>query len=514
MIKRKKLLISIIIAGICSSIFTNVKVFASDKSNNGLNIENGVLKSVDEDISGEVDIPSDVTVISEQLFFNNDKITKVVIPGSVKKINNMAFNGCENLKEVIIEEGVESIGGDCFTGCDNLEKVSIPSTVKKIDTNSFGLCGKLSDVNFKADSLQIGRWAFTNTPWLEKQRNDDGLAIIGNVLLDGSKASGSIEIPAKVTIIEDGAFERNNNIEKIILSNKLKEIGQYAFYGCENLSSIQLPESLKSIGSSAFDGCKKISDIYIPYSVSQIGTNVFDENTNLTGNTEVYYKVQEQVKHELQYSIPSLTMFRAQSGWNSYNGNRFYKKTDGSIQTGWMELNGRTYYFYSNGIQATGFINLNGTYYYLDPQGSGDDFGSLKTGWQSINGNWYYFSPQSEGDKVKGFMKTSWFYNNGNWYYFYSDGTMATGFIDLNEAYYYLDESNTSNIGIMKSGWQKINEYWYYFNTINDDGVAGMMRKGWQKINGVWYYFNYSDGKMASNTWVDGYYVNGSGALE
>lgn len=131
MIKRKKLLISIIIAGICSSIFTNVKVFASDKSNNGLNIENGVLKSVDEDISGEVDIPSDVTVISEQLFFNNDKITKVVIPGSVKKINNMAFNGCENLKEVIIEEGVESIGGDCFTGCDNLEKVSIPSTVKK-----------------------------------------------------------------------------------------------------------------------------------------------------------------------------------------------------------------------------------------------------------------------------------------------------------------------------------------------------------------------------------------------
>ena len=111
-------------------------------------------------------------------------------------------------------------------------------------------------------------------------------------------------------------------------------------------------------------------------------------------------------------------------------------------------------------------------------------------------------------------MKTSWFCNNGKWYYFYSDGTMATGFIDLNEAYYYLDESNTSNIGIMKSGWQKVNGYWYYFNTTNDDGVAGMMRKGWQKINGAWYYFNYSDGKMASNTWVDGYYVNGSGALE
>lgn len=76
----------------------------------------------------------------------------------MKKISNMSFNGCENLTEVIIEEGVESIGGDCFTGCDNLEKVTIPSTVKKIDTNSFGLCGKLTDVDFKGDSLQIGRW--------------------------------------------------------------------------------------------------------------------------------------------------------------------------------------------------------------------------------------------------------------------------------------------------------------------------------------------------------------------
>lgn len=100
----------------------------------------------------------------EQLFFNNDKITKVVIPGSVKKISNMSFNGCENLTKVIIEEGVESIGGDCFAGCDNLEKVTIKlSSVKKIDTNSFGLCGKLTDVDFKGDSLnrEMGIYKYT-----------------------------------------------------------------------------------------------------------------------------------------------------------------------------------------------------------------------------------------------------------------------------------------------------------------------------------------------------------------
>lgn len=56
--------------------------------------------------------------------------------------------------------------------------------------------------------------------------------------------------------------------------------------------------------------------------------------------------------------------------------------------------------------------------------------------------------------------KTGWVSNNGNWYYYYSNGSTATGWI--------------------KSG--------------ND-----------------WYYL-LKDGSMASNTKVDGYYLNSSGA--
>lgn len=33
---------------------------------------------------------------------------------------------------------------------------------------------------------------------------------------------------------------------------------------------------------------------------------------------------------------------------------------------------------------------------------------------------------------------------------------------------------------------------------------------GWQKIDNKWYYLS-SDGKMAKNTWVGNWYVNGSG---
>ncbi len=89
---------------------------------------------------------------------------------------------------------------------------------------------------------------------------------------------------------------------------------------------------------------------------------------------------------------------------------------------------------------------------------------------------------------------------------------MATGFINLNGAYYYLDESNTSNIGIMKTGWQKINGSWYYFNRDSSEGITGMMNKGWNNIDGTWYYFYYDDGTMAHDTWIGNYYVNSSGA--
>ena len=68
----------------------------------------------------------------------------------------------------------------------------------------------------------------------------------------------------------------------------------------------------------------------------------------------------------------------------------------------------------------------------------------------------------------------------------------------------YFDETGD---GKMLSGWQYIDNKWYYLGSAGD----GAMKTGWQKVNGTWYYM-YSDGSMASSTWINGYYVDGSGA--
>lgn len=63
----------------------------------------------------------------------------------------------------------------------------------------------------------------------------------------------------------------------------------------------------------------------------------------------------------------------------------------------------------------------------------------------------------------------------------------------------------------MVIGWQYIDGDWFYFNP-NSDGYKGAMKRAcWDYIDGNWYYFYY-DGTMAHNTYIDGYYVNSSGA--
>lgn len=87
--------------------------------------------------------------------------------------------------------------------------------------------------------------------------------------------------------------------------------------------------------------------------------------------------------------------------------------------------------------------------------------------------------------------------------------------------------TSVENYTWYSNGWQKIDSEWYYFNesgyALSDqwvlwknkwyylDNSCKMVYGKWLQINGKWYYF-YSDGSMASNTTIDGYYIDSSGA--
>lgn len=79
--------------------------------------------------------------------------------------------------------------------------------------------------------------------------------------------------------IKTDAFNNCENLEQVIISDGIEEIGDFAFNNCENLSYVKLPSTLKSIGWYAFSNCMNIKYIVIPKSCENIKMYAF-ENTS------------------------------------------------------------------------------------------------------------------------------------------------------------------------------------------------------------------------------------------
>lgn len=71
--------------------------------------------------------------------------------------------------------------------------------------------------------------------------------------------------------VDPYAFCEDTFIEKVIMLDGVKNIGESAFSNCIWLNSVTLPNTLKSIGNEAFRGCATITCLRVPKSVTYIG---------------------------------------------------------------------------------------------------------------------------------------------------------------------------------------------------------------------------------------------------
>ena len=165
----------------------------------------------------------------------------------------------------------------------------------------------------------------------------------------------------------------------------------------------------------------------------------------------------------------------------------------------------------------------------------------------------------TEAPKYTGWVKTSdgtWYFYNAdhtmltsNWkgdYYLEADGKMATSkWVDNYK--YYVDASGKWVPGkVKKSGWVKEGGYWYYYlegeqllrnnwkgnyylgsdgkmateNWVDDHKyyvdkngawVPNRVKSAWEKIDGIWYY--YENGQPVKNVWKGNYYLQEDGTM-
>lgn len=79
-------------------------------------------------------------------------------------------------------------------------------------------------------------------------------------------------------------------LEKVVLPQTIKKIGDQAFAKCINLSSVTLQEGLIEIGKWVFIGCLSLKSIYVPNSVRRIVDEAFLADKTNFAITPVRYK--------------------------------------------------------------------------------------------------------------------------------------------------------------------------------------------------------------------------------
>ena len=210
--------------------------------------------------------------------FYGSYIKDYKLPKTLKKIGNEAFSYNVLLKELIVPESVEEIGRNFLFFSIGIEKVRLPDNLEVMNDLFFAECRKLKEVNIPSHLRKMYDCIFYNC--LEVSPS---VAILPETveILDGAAYYGlstieEVVVPKNVRVLR-GAFKGMAGLRKAtILTDKLTEIGDDAFYWCSALEEVNIPDKITRIGEGAFFWNLRLRKINIPSTVTRIEKNAFD----------------------------------------------------------------------------------------------------------------------------------------------------------------------------------------------------------------------------------------------
>ena len=210
--------------------------------------------------------------------FYGSYIKDYKLPKTLKKIGNEAFSYNVLLKELIVPESVEEIGRNFLFFSIGIEKVRLPDNLEVMNDLFFAECRKLKEVNIPSHLRKMYDCIFYNC--LEVSPS---VAILPETveILDGAAYYGlstieEVVVPKNVRVLR-GAFEGMAGLRKAtILTDKLTEIGDDAFFWCSALEEVNIPGKITRIGVGAFFWNLRLRKINIPSTVTRIEKHAFD----------------------------------------------------------------------------------------------------------------------------------------------------------------------------------------------------------------------------------------------
>lgn len=227
-------------------------------------------------LKGNVVIPEGVEEIGEGAFRNCVNVENVTLPSTLKKIGKQAFSGCTNLKSINLVEGLTELGNRAFEQ-SGLTSITIPSTLKLLDYWMFDKCASLETVEFAKNSQleSVSYYVFRDCPSLKEVVFPEGVKCLDSVFGGDNSSLKYVHIPGTVIMDKDNfdeAFLKNNKyVEKVTVGEGLTEIAGYNYKnvksygfveGCTNLKEVVLPSTLTCLSLNSFKGCTNLTTVY------------------------------------------------------------------------------------------------------------------------------------------------------------------------------------------------------------------------------------------------------------
>ena len=160
---------------------------------------------------------------------------------------------------------VTEIGEKLFED-SSITNVTIPKSIEKIGYNAFANCKYLTSIYFDAKDCNV--YYFRDMMYM-------------NVFLNAGKFSDSLKVTfgPNVEKVPKGMFEARESeyahVTEIVLSDSIKNIGDWAFANCYDLQNVTWGKNIERIESEAFRNCTKLQSITIPEGTEYIGLNAF-----------------------------------------------------------------------------------------------------------------------------------------------------------------------------------------------------------------------------------------------
>ena len=294
-------------------------------------------------------IPEGVKELTSKIMKNQrSEFKKVYISSSVEKIEDNTFcNNCEKLQEIVVSPDnpyFSSLEGVLYSK-DKLTLIrfpkgkkdvefSIPSGVTDISSHAFCKCRILENIVTPSSLETIGKCAFNlgivkltiqndvherNVIMLKEWINHIEIGSSVKYIINGAfdKIGGLIEIKVSVDnsnySSEDGVlfskdrtklikFPQYKNLKNYSIPSCVREICDYAFYGCKYLEVVEIPKEVRFISTMAFVNCELLREIKLSNENNDyINKDGFLFNKNMTKLLRAS-KIIEELKH---YSIPN-----------------------------------------------------------------------------------------------------------------------------------------------------------------------------------------------------------------